>query len=202
MSNAEGLMWRLEADPMFASSFVTVTLLDQPADMARLRRRMSRAVVLVPRLRQRVLDRPLGLAPVWVDVAEVDIDHHVRSITLPAPGTIRQLLDMATELLVQPFDRERPLWEFLAVDGLGDGQGAFIQKMHHTISDSLMPFSPSVMVWCIFCTIAPRPSASPSTTVNSHSGRVRSKGSPASSAASSYSCASEPGRASVTWRKW
>ena len=135
MSDAEGLMWRLEADPTFASSFATVTLLDQPADMERLRRRMSRAVVLVPRLRQRVQDRPLGLAPVWVDVAEVDIDHHVRSVTLPAPGTLRQLLDMATELLVQPFDRERPLWEFVAVDGLADGQGAFIQKMHHTITD-------------------------------------------------------------------
>ena len=135
MSDAEGLMWRLEADPTFASSFATVTLLDQPADMERLRRRMSRAVVLVPRLRQRVQDRPLGLAPVWVDVAEVDIDHHVRNVTLPAPGTIRQLLDLATELLVQPFDRERPLWEFLAVDGLADGQGAVIQKMHHTITD-------------------------------------------------------------------
>ena len=135
MSDAEGLMWRLEADPTFASSFATVTLLDQPADMERLRRRMSRAVVLVPRLRQRVLDRPLGLAPVWVDVAEVDIDHHVRNVTLPAPGTLRQLLDMATELLVQPFDRERPLWEFVAVDGLADGQGAVIQKMHHTITD-------------------------------------------------------------------
>ncbi len=108
MSDAEGLMWRLEADPTFASSFATVTLLDQPADLERLRRRMARAVVLVPRLRQRVLDRPLGLAPVWVDVAEVDIDHHVRNVTLPAPGTLRQLLDMATELLVQPFDRERP----------------------------------------------------------------------------------------------
>ena len=105
MSDAEGLMWRLEADPTFASSFATVTLLDRPADMERLRRRMSRAVVLVPRLRQRVLDRPLGLAPVWADVAEVDLDHHVRNVTLPAPGTLRQLLDMATELLVQPFDR-------------------------------------------------------------------------------------------------
>ena len=71
----------------------------------------------------------------WVDVAEVDIDHHVRNVTLPAPGTLRQLLDLATELLVQPFDRERPLWEFLAVDGLADGQGAVIQKMHHTITD-------------------------------------------------------------------
>ena len=71
----------------------------------------------------------------WVDVAEVDIDHHVRHVTLPAPGTLRQLLDLATELLVQPFDRDRPLWEFLVVDGLDDGQGAVIQKMHHTITD-------------------------------------------------------------------
>ena len=108
MSDAEGLMWRLEADPTFASSFATVTLLDQPADMERLRRRMSRGRA-GPRLRQRAQDRPLGLAPVWVDVAEVDIDHHVRNVTLPAPGTLRQLLDLATEPWSSPSTATAPL---------------------------------------------------------------------------------------------
>ncbi|HEX9258829.1 MAG TPA: wax ester/triacylglycerol synthase domain-containing protein, partial [Acidimicrobiales bacterium] len=34
-----------------------------------------------------------------------------------------------------PFDRSRPLWEYVIVDGLDGGRGALIQKMHHTIGD-------------------------------------------------------------------
>jgi WS/DGAT/MGAT family acyltransferase len=137
MSDAEGLMWRLETDPTFASSFATVTLLDRPADLHRLRTRMARAVKLVPKMRQRVQERPYGLPPVWVDVPEVDLDVHVRPVHLRAPGSVRQLLDLAVEVLAEPFDRDRPLWEFLVVDGVEDGKGAFVQKMHHAITDGV-----------------------------------------------------------------
>src|SRR5207344_2235795 len=34
-----------------------------------------------------------------------------------------------------PFDRTRPLWQFVVVDGLKGGRGALIEKMHHTIAD-------------------------------------------------------------------
>ena len=55
------------------------------------------------------------------------------------------------------------------------------------------PPSPSVMVWCICCTSAARPSARPSMAVKRHSGRLRSNGSAASTAARSNSWRSEPG---------
>jgi diacylglycerol O-acyltransferase / wax synthase len=34
-----------------------------------------------------------------------------------------------------PFDRTRPLWFFVIVDGLEDGRGAMFAKLHHTIAD-------------------------------------------------------------------
>ena len=81
-------MWRLEIDPTFSSSFATVTLLDRPADIERLRRRLRpRRRASCPGCASASRTRPLGLAPVWVDVADVDLDHHVRHVTLPAPGT-------------------------------------------------------------------------------------------------------------------
>jgi WS/DGAT/MGAT family acyltransferase len=134
MTDAEGLMWRLEVDPAFSSNVATVTLLDRPPDVRRLRARMARAVALVPRLRQRVLERPYGLPPIWVDT-EVDLDRHIRHMALPAPGSLRQLLDLAAVLLLDPFDRSRPLWELLVIDGVEGDQAAFIQKMHHTVTD-------------------------------------------------------------------
>ena len=60
-------------------------------------------------------------------------------------------------------------------------------------SDRRMPPSPSVMAWCSFWTIAARPPSRPSTTTNSHSGRVRSNGSCTIAAARSSSWRIEPG---------
>ena len=51
MTDAEGLMWRLEKDPYLSSTFADVSMLDRPPDFDRLRARMERAVWTVPRLR-------------------------------------------------------------------------------------------------------------------------------------------------------
>jgi len=136
MSDAEGLMWRLEKDPYLTSTFGTVSLLDRPPDFDHLRARMERAVAAVPRLGWRVQPAPVNLsAPLWVDDPDFEIDQHVRRIALPKPGTMRQLLDLATLLVIDPFDRTRPLWQFIVVEGLRGGKAALIQKMHHTITD-------------------------------------------------------------------
>ncbi len=136
MTDAEGLMWRLEKDPFLSSSFGTVSILDRPPDFDRLRARMERAVIAVPRLGWRVQPAPADLsAPLWVDDPEFDIDYHIRRIALPKPGTMRQLLDLASVLILDPFDRTRPLWQFYVVEGLRGGRAALVQKMHHTITD-------------------------------------------------------------------
>lgn len=136
MSDAEGLMWRLEKDPHLSSTFGTVTLLDRAPDFDSFRRRMEHAVAAIPRLRQRVMPAPANLSPpVWVDDANFDIDMHVRRIACPKPGTLRQVLDLASLMVADPFDRTRPLWQFVVVEGMRGGKAAIIQKMHHTITD-------------------------------------------------------------------
>lgn len=136
MSDAEGLMWRLEKDPHLSSTFANVTLLDRAPDFDRLLRRLDRAVHVIPRLRQRVQPVPANLsAPTWVDDPNFDIRNHVRHVALPKPGTLRQLLDLACLLTADSFDRTRPLWQFWVIDGLRGGKSALLQKMHHTIVD-------------------------------------------------------------------
>ncbi len=136
MSDAEGLMWRLEKDPYLSSTFGTVTLLDRAPDWDVFRRRMERATIAIPRLRQRVQSAPANLSPpVWVDDPDFDLDHHVRRIACPKPGTLRQVLDLASLFVADPLDRTRPLWQFLVVEGMRGGKAAVIQKMHHTITD-------------------------------------------------------------------
>lgn len=136
MSDAEGLMWRLEKDPYLSSTFANVTILDRPPDLERFRRRMEHAVQAVPRLRRRVQPAPANLAPpLWVDDPDFDLDRHLRHVALPKPGSLRQLLDLATLVVADPFDRTRPLWQFIVVEGLRGGKAALIEKLHHTIAD-------------------------------------------------------------------
>ncbi len=136
MSDAEGLMWRLEKDPHLSSAFANVTILDRPPDFERLVQRMERATHVVERLRQRVQPAPVNLtAPTWVDDPNFDIRYHMRHMALPKPGSIRQLLDLASLIACDPFERTRPLWQFVIVDGLRGGKSALIEKMHHTIAD-------------------------------------------------------------------
>ncbi|MGA0117927.1 MAG: wax ester/triacylglycerol synthase domain-containing protein [Ilumatobacteraceae bacterium] len=136
MSDTESLMWRLEKDPYLASTFGNITILDRPPNMDVLYARMERTALLFPRLRRRVLPAPGNLGnPTWVDDPTFDIRYHVRHISLAEPGDMRQLLDLVTLLVADPFDRSRPLWHFIVVDGLHGGRSALVQKLHHTVTD-------------------------------------------------------------------
>jgi WS/DGAT/MGAT family acyltransferase len=136
MSEAEGLMWRLDKDPYLSSTFANLSVLDRSPDFDRLRRRMERASIAIPRLRQRVQSSPANLTPpLWVEDPDFDIDYHVRRIALPSPGSMRQLLDLATLVCNDPFDRTRPLWQFVVIEGLEDGRAVLVEKLHHSIAD-------------------------------------------------------------------
>ncbi len=69
--------------------------------------------------------------PVWVEDDEVDIDYHIRRVTLPKPGTHKQLEQYVARLHSSLLDRSRPLWEFFVIDGLEQGRVALYTKVHH-----------------------------------------------------------------------
>lgn len=69
--------------------------------------------------------------PVWVEDDDVDIDYHIRRVTLPKPGTHRQLEQYVARLHSSLLDRSRPLWEFFVIDGLEHGRVALYTKVHH-----------------------------------------------------------------------
>ena len=136
MSEAEALMWNIEKDPWLNPSGATVTILDRPIDVPMFRRRIAAAVADIPRLRQHVVPGIGRVAPPsWATDTELDLEFHVRHISLPAPGTRRQLYDLVTRFYEDPFDRTRPLWQFVVIDGLEGGRSALFMKLHHTISD-------------------------------------------------------------------
>jgi WS/DGAT/MGAT family acyltransferase len=93
---------------------------------------------LVPRYRQRLAFVPFHQGrPVWVDEAQLDLEHHVRHTALPAPGGETELKKLAARLFAQRLDRDKPLWELWFVEGLPDQRFALIAKTHHCMIDGI-----------------------------------------------------------------
>jgi diacylglycerol O-acyltransferase len=138
MSDSDALMWRIETDPVLRSTITSVAVYDRPVPRDRVIERIDRASRLVPRLRQRVLSAPLSPSPPrWVVDEHFDLKYHLRFVTAPGAGTMRDLLDIAEPVAMQSFDRARPLWEFVVVEGLESGGSAVIMKIHHSITDGV-----------------------------------------------------------------
>jgi WS/DGAT/MGAT family acyltransferase len=116
----------------------SVLLFDAPVDWDRVRQiTQERLVDRYPRFRQRVVENGLPLGPPrWEDDPDFSLEHHVHHRALPAPGDGAALQEFVADLMIQPLDRNRPLWHMYVVDGFGGG-AAMITRMHHCIADGI-----------------------------------------------------------------
>jgi len=139
MTPTDAMFWYAEsALPVFRPIIGGLYILDRKPDADALESALDRAIHVVPRLRQRVLEAPLHLGmPEWVDDVHFDRSYHVRHFSVPQPGSMRELLDLVATFLATPLDRERPLWEVYWIDGLPRGRSAYFLKMHHAMVDGV-----------------------------------------------------------------
>jgi len=108
----------------------------KPLTLARLTDVIAERLPLVPVLRRKLLNVPLGLdQPYWVDDPDFDIEYHVREIALPRPGSDAQLTEQVSRLHARPLDRSKPLWEIYLITGLARKRVAVYTKIHHAAID-------------------------------------------------------------------
>jgi len=103
---------------------------------------LSERLHLAPRLLQRLVNVPLGLGnPSWIDDPDFDINLNLQHMALPKPGDWKALRKLTSKMISIPLDRNRPLWEFIFVEGLDSipqvekGSVAIISKIHHAAID-------------------------------------------------------------------
>jgi diacylglycerol O-acyltransferase len=132
----ETLMWRTEVNPMLRSTGVLMEVLDSIPDRERVVAAHEWGSRLLAPLRHRVVTDALGIgSPRWVVDKDFDLSYHLRFVRLPEPGTLDQAVEVAQALAMAPFDRSRPLWEAVVLDGLADGRAVYLLKLHHSIAD-------------------------------------------------------------------
>ena len=103
-----------------------------------LRAMVASKLGLVPRYRQKVRSVPLAVGPpVWVDDPHFSLDYHLRHTAIPKPGGDEQLRQMAARIFSQHLDRDKPLWELWAVEGLQGKRWALLSKVHHCMVDGV-----------------------------------------------------------------
>lgn len=114
------------------------TTAPEPLTFARFRSLMAQRLPLVPLLRRRLANVPLGLdQPYWIEDRDFDLEFHVREAGLPTPGGELQLRELIARMHARPLDLRRPLWETYLISGLEGGQFAVYTKVHHAAIDGV-----------------------------------------------------------------
>ena len=138
MNGTDATLWDIERDPTLRTTVVSILLLDRSVKPERLLRSIDESSRLMTRMRQRVVEAPMGMgAPHWVVAEDLDVRDHVHFSELESPVPFKAVLDLAAACAVEPFDRERPLWECTYVEGLDEGKAALIIKVHHSFTDGV-----------------------------------------------------------------
>jgi WS/DGAT/MGAT family acyltransferase len=106
-------------------------------DIDKIRRLVEAGMHRVPRYQQKLARTPVFGNPVWVDDERFNLLYHIRHVSLPKPGTERQLKRLTGRIMSQRLDRGKPLWELWVVDGIDGDRVALISKAHHCMIDGV-----------------------------------------------------------------
>lgn len=139
MSDSDALLWHIERDPLLRSTVTSVWLLDSTPDRQQMDAAVNRMISRLPRLRQRVIADPNGIAtPRWEDDPHLEPSYHYRWVRLPgAEPDVHAVLDYAQHLASRSFDKDRPLWGIEVVEELAEQRAALVMTVHHAIADGL-----------------------------------------------------------------
>ena len=138
MNPTDALFWLMDKIPEMRSTIGALVILERTPTRERMQQEFERLSYELPRMRQRVVEVPFGLAPPeWIEDTQFDLDYHLRTVSIPEPGGAEDLLVEMSPLYATAFDRDRPLWEAYVAEGFLGGRGAVFMKMHHCMLDGV-----------------------------------------------------------------
>jgi diacylglycerol O-acyltransferase len=142
LSGADAFMLGMETSKAYMHTF-KVAIIDPSTDpngwsFEKFYAESASRIHLVPMLRWKYLDSPLGLNhPYWVDDPDFDLHYHIRRVACPPPGSHRTLCEFMSAVYCYQLDRDRPLWMEWIVEGLEGGKVAIVLLVHHAYVDGV-----------------------------------------------------------------
>lgn len=135
-SSVDNAWWRMD-DPTNLMMITGVMVFGAPVDFERLKTTLERGLLRFDRFRQRIVqpEHP-GATPYWDEGPGLDLDKHVKRISLAPPADQAALQDVASELASTRLDLTRPPWQFHLVEEYAGGS-ALICRLHHCIGDGI-----------------------------------------------------------------
>lgn len=127
------MMWDVEAP----NNLVTITgmmTFREPVSKQEIYDVVEKRLVLYERFRQTIIDQ--NGKPVWHLDEQFNIRSHIHHIALPAPGDHAAMQDLISDLISQPLDYSKPLWQVHIVDNYRGGT-AVVWRIHHAIADGI-----------------------------------------------------------------
>jgi WS/DGAT/MGAT family acyltransferase len=116
----------------------SIAMLEGAMSFEHFRQYIQERLPLVKRLTQKLVLTPFNIdRPHWAQDSDFDLNQHLYRTALPRPGGWKELRYLACQELSQPLNRDRPLWEFIFVEGLDNipqvpkGSVALLSKVHH-----------------------------------------------------------------------
>ena len=116
----------------------SVSIFDGPVSFERFVESIDSKLHLIPRYRQIVVPAPFNLGhPVLEDDPHFDIARHIFRVNLDPPGGEAALEALASRILSERMDRTKPLWDIHVAEDMGDGRGAMVVRLHHSLADGI-----------------------------------------------------------------
>lgn len=128
--------WLRMDDPTNLMVVTGVMITDAPVPFEDIRDVVVARLLKFRRFRQRVVDDVLIGTAHWEDDDRLSLDYHLVRATLPENADDAALQRFVSELMTQPLDAKRPLWQFHFVPHF-QGGSALVTRIHHCIGDGL-----------------------------------------------------------------
>lgn len=129
--------WLRMDHPTNVMNVTAVVMLRDPLDYARLLAVLEERFLVHERFRQRAQETPGQLGrPSWIRADGFRLEDHVPRVRLPEPADEHALQRLVGEIMSEPLDRERPLWQLHYVENFKAG-AAIIARLHHCIADGV-----------------------------------------------------------------
>ncbi|MGK5095072.1 wax ester/triacylglycerol synthase family O-acyltransferase [Deltaproteobacteria bacterium TL4] len=133
---------------LLTAMYFDVSTLGRPFDFGRYRKLVASRLHVSRFFRQRLVEVPMNLDyPYWIEDPDFKLDNHVQLIKLPASATRKEILRIAHQEIKIPFDRSKPLWKMIFIEGfehienLVPGSFVLLFKMHHAAIDGISGIS-------------------------------------------------------------